>query len=37
MATHQELFDSALERKAEDAAAFLDHASDGDESLRSPD
>jgi len=30
----KELFDSALERKAEDRAAFLDHACDGDESLR---
>ena len=30
----KELFDSALERKAEDRAASLDHAFDGDESLR---
>jgi serine/threonine protein kinase/tetratricopeptide (TPR) repeat protein len=30
----KELFESALERNAEDRTAFLDHACDGDESLR---
>jgi Tol biopolymer transport system component len=30
----KELFDSALERNAEDRTAFLDHACDGDESVR---